>query len=86
MTSHRHHPPPPPPPSPSHPRIQLTLTKLRSLKRDMLDIGYRELDFNISTVALAQLCFERLVLSEVITKATRKVRLSAGPRGYYGLH
>jgi hypothetical protein len=39
----------------------------------MIDIGYRELNFNISTVALAQMCFERLVLSELVTKLTRKV-------------
>eukprot|EP00045_Choanoeca_perplexa_P004973 m.42133 g.42133 ORF g.42133 m.42133 type:complete len:438 (-) comp12860_c0_seq1:61-1374(-) len=55
-----------------HPNIDLSLTKLRSLKRDMRTIG-RQCNLNSSTVAIAQLNFDRVVLSGLVNKEQRKV-------------
>eukprot|EP00055_Hartaetosiga_balthica_P003893 m.9337 g.9337 ORF g.9337 m.9337 type:complete len:377 (+) comp3431_c0_seq1:85-1215(+) len=55
------------------PLIKLTLSKLRSLKRDMVFIACERCKMQISTVALAHYFFETLVLQGWVTKPTRKL-------------
>ncbi|EGD73569.1 hypothetical protein PTSG_05276 [Salpingoeca rosetta] len=55
------------------PDIQLTLSKLRSLKRDMVEIGCDMCKMEVSTVAFAHYYFEHLVLKRWVTKPTRKL-------------
>ena len=53
----------------------MTLSKIRNLKREVLDIAKR-LNIELSTVALSYVYFEKLVLKRVVEKANRKLVMS----------
>ena len=61
----------------SHPALppSLTLSKIRSLKKQVL-IGCLAMDLEVSTVALAVISFERLILKGLITKLNRRLAMS----------
>lgn len=51
----------------------LTLSKMRNLKQDLLNIGNKFPTLDISTVASAWVYFERLVMKKVVHKGNRKL-------------
>jgi len=56
------------------PNLSITLTKLRSLKKDIVKIAMaQECQLDPTTVAYAFVYFEKLILKEKITKANRKL-------------
>jgi len=63
----------------SHPQLHpsMTLSKLRNLQKDLRDIATTNPEVDLSTVALAWVYFEKLVLGDVVRKHNRKLLAGA---------
>jgi len=63
----------------SHPNLHssITLSKLRNLQKDLRDIATTNPEVDLSTVALAWVYFEKLVLGDVVRKHNRKILAGA---------
>jgi len=63
----------------SHPQLHpsMTLSKLRNLQKDLCDIATTNPEVDLSTVALAWVFFEKLVLGDVVRKHNRKLLAGA---------
>lgn len=55
------------------PNLQLSLTKLRSIKREMYQIGRMEMQLDYLVIAQGYVYFEKLCLKHLITKQNRKL-------------
>lgn len=56
-----------------YPNLQLTLSKLRSIKREMYQIGRVELQLDYLVIAQAYVYFEKVCLKHLVTKQNRKL-------------
>ncbi|CEP07519.1 hypothetical protein [Parasitella parasitica] len=56
----------------SHPDIEISLTKIKSIKNHLLDIG-KQIDLEISSIAHAFVYFEKLIQKQIVTKQNRKL-------------
>jgi hypothetical protein len=56
----------------SHPDIQLSFTKIKSIKNRLLSVG-KQVDLEISSIAHAFVYFEKLIQKQIVTKQNRKL-------------
>ena len=54
------------------PKLEITLTKLRSIKRELQKIAINDCNLDLLTLAQSFVYFEQLVLKNRITKMNRK--------------
>lgn len=54
------------------PEINLTYSKIQSIKRHLLNIG-KTMDLEISSVSHAYVYFEKLIQKQIVTKQNRKL-------------